>query len=342
MKKVLQFLGKAIAGGLIGLVILSLFSLVYYNPPLAQPQPDKITNERFQAGQMWTFMLEGIGFGRINEAGYNSSYFADDKDPDLVVIGSSHMEALQVGHKANATYLLNEKLHTDENASNDLKCINIGVSGHFFEISTSNFQNIADKYPTAKYMIIETSNTKYDNASLDKMLAEGYHSDLAERGLLYKTMQRIPYARLLYKKINEIPKKRGGGGSAPAPEDDFDGYVKGMEKVFEKLTSICEKNGSKLIILTHDRFDIGKDGELIREEDEQYLSRFFAICEKYGVEVVDVAPDFMADYKENKTLSYGFRNTRPGEGHLNERGHAIIADRLYKKLNEMEGETNGI
>lgn len=341
MKKVLQFFGKAIAGGLIALVVLSLFSLVYYNPPLAQTQPDKSTNIKYLPGQVWTFMIEGIGFGRINESGYNSSYFADNENPDVVVIGSSHMEALQVGDKANATYLLNEKFHTDKSTSNDLKCINIGVSGHFFEISVSNFQSIADKYPNAKYMILETINTKYDNDSLDKMMAGEYHSDFDETGFVRNLIKKIPYARLLHKKITERT-PAAETASDPVPGDDFEGYESRMDKVFEKLTSICEKNGAKLIILTHDILYLDDEGNFTRDEDEQYLSRFYAICEKYNVDVVDVVPDFIENYKENKTLPYGYRNTKPGEGHLNKLGHKIIADRLYDKLNEMAGETNGI
>ena len=101
MKKFATYLFKCIIAGAISLVLLSLFSLVYYNPPIATEQPDSVTNYRFVPNKNWSFMLEGVGFGKTDNLGYNNAYYNECLTPDIVFIGSSHLEALQVPQDAN-------------------------------------------------------------------------------------------------------------------------------------------------------------------------------------------------------------------------------------------------
>lgn len=41
---------------------------------------------------------------------------------------------------------------------------------------------------------------------------------------------------------------------------------------------------------------------------------------------------YAREYKEKLVLPYGFSNTKPGYGHLNEAGHQMVADVLYPLL----------
>jgi lysophospholipase L1-like esterase len=54
------------------------------------------------------------------------------------------------------------------------------------------------------------------------------------------------------------------------------------------------------------------------------------------IKVVDVSSEMVNEYKENSAYSYGFSNSAPGEGHLNTTGHRIVAEAVYKCINEME------
>ena len=135
MKKNIGFLFKVFLAGIISVVVLSLFSMIYYNPPIATQQPDWITNYKFISDSNWSFMLEGFGYGKTDSLGYNNAYYSDGVQPDIVFIGSSHLEALQVPQDANCVYLLNEKFNNDTLSYNDFRCFNLGVSAHSFEVS---------------------------------------------------------------------------------------------------------------------------------------------------------------------------------------------------------------
>ncbi|MFV1995743.1 MAG: hypothetical protein ACC661_09930, partial [Verrucomicrobiales bacterium] len=59
-------------------------------------------------------------------------------------------------------------------------------------------------------------------------------------------------------------------------------------------------------------------------------------CEGNGIPVIDTGEAFAELYRREKRFPTGFANTRPGEGHYNSRGHAVIArvlgDALVRRL----------
>ena len=169
MKKITEILFKCIIAGIISITLLSMFSLIYYNPPIAIQQPDLITNFKFKENSNWSYMLEGFGHGMTDELGYNNAYYTDCTEPDIVFVGSSHLEALQVPQNANCVYLLNEKFDKDTLPHNDFKCLNLGVSAHALEVSLSNFKYVVDKYKEAKYIVIETYNVEFSPTMLDEI-----------------------------------------------------------------------------------------------------------------------------------------------------------------------------
>ena len=203
MKKTVQILFKCMIAGIISIVLLSLLSLIYYNPPVATPQPDWTTNFKYKENSKWSFMLEGVGYGTTDELGYNNAYYTDCSQPDIVVMGSSHLEALQVPQNANCVYLLNEKFDKDTLPDNDFKCLNLGVSGHALEVSFSNFEYVTEKYKSAKYIVIETSNVEFSPTMLDEIAEGKFHAPEEEKGFVEKLAQKSPYLRLMYKKLNE-------------------------------------------------------------------------------------------------------------------------------------------
>lgn len=348
MKKRVYYFLKLCTAGIISLILLSLFSLVYYNPPLATVQPEQITNYKFVEDSRWSYMLEGFGYGKTDVLGYNSAYYDNGSKPDIVCIGSSHLEALQVPQTANCVYLLNEKFDKDELPYNDFRCLNLGVSGHFFEVSASYFEQVVERFKEAKYIVIEASDVKFSSSQLDEILKGGFHSPLEEKGFLHTTLQRIPYVRLLYKKMNEASANKAQGnvtatdGISSADGDyDIDVYAEKMTEVLTKILKISEENGVQPIILLHERFSLDENGGIVMEKEAIYKDAFINCCEDVGVKVVDAVPAMIDHYKKNIEFPYGFSNTIPGQGHLNKTGHEIIAEVLYDKINEME-EKNDI
>ena len=165
MRKKLGLLFKCIIAGIISIILLSVFSLIYYNPPVAIQQSDFITNFKFRENSNWSYMLEGFGYGVTDKLGYNNAYYTDCTEADIVFVGSSHLEALQVPQNANCVYLLNEKFDKDTLLYNNFKCLNLSVSANAFEVSVSNFPYILEKYNNAKtindYKIVRNDFNNY-------------------------------------------------------------------------------------------------------------------------------------------------------------------------------------
>ena len=277
MKKIAAYLFKCIIAGAISLVLLSLFSLVYYNPPIATEQPDSVTNYRFVPNKNWSFMLEGVGFGKTDNLGYNNAYYNDCLDPDIVFIGSSHLEALQVPQDANCVYILNQMLNEDKEEDNNFKCINLGVSGHSFEVSASNFKYVADKFSDAKYILIETSNVEFSPEVLDDVIAGKFHTPIEKKGFIAESAQKIPFIRLMYKKLNEAATAKSSA-AAPATdkvsqkaEPDMNDYIKKMDIILGEITGICAEKGIEPIILLHERFWEDKDRNIVTEMKSRYV-----------------------------------------------------------------------
>ena len=342
MKKFVAHLFKCIIAGAISLVLLSLFSLVYYNPPIATEQPDFVTNYRFVPNKNWSFMLEGVGFGKTDNLGYNNAYYNECLDPDIVFIGSSHLEALQVPQDANCVYILNKMFDEDKEEYNNFKCINLGVSGHSFEVLASNFKYVADKFSDAKYILIETSNVEFSSEVLDDVIAGKFHTPIEKKGFIAETAQKIPFIRLMYKKFNESATAKGAT-VAPATDSrsqkadpDMNIYIEKMNIILGGISEISTEKGVKPMVLLHESFWEDKDGNIVTNMNNTYKDAFMKCCADNGIKVIDASLDFVSAYKENFEFSYGFSNGAPGEGHLNKTGHRIMAETIYRKINEME------
>lgn len=342
MRKTVLYTFKIIAAAVISLVILSLFSAAYFSPPIAEVQPDGITNYKNSPDTRWTYMSEGFGYGKTDSMGYNNAYYDDLTDPDIVFAGSSHLEAWQVPSDANCVYLLNEMLDKDDNTANDYKCLNIGTSGHFFETTACNYEYIAERFSGAEYIVIEVFNAEYSSDVLDSIIGDEYHAPMPEKGFLYKTLQKIPFLRLMYKNYGETLLSGNAAPDAPianAPVDkeaEMAVYTEKMNIILSEIAETSAKNGITPIILMHERFWENEDGNIVMETNQTYEETFKSCCEENGIKVIDVSSAMVSEYKDSAAYSYGFANSTPGEGHLNETGHRIVAEKVYGLINEME------
>ena len=338
MKKITEILFKCIIAGIISITLLSMFSLIYYNPPIAIQQPDLITNFKFKENSNWSYMLEGFGHGMTDELGYNNAYYTDCTEPDIVFVGSSHLEALQVPQNANCVYLLNEKFDKDTLLYNNFKCLNLSVSANAFEVSVSNFPYILEKYNNAKYMVIETSNVEFSPTMLDEIAQGKFHAPKEENGLVRKVTMSVPYIKLLNKKINEArtAKVNVVADTNDSNCDDINIYVDKMNEILYDLSKKTNEKDIKLVVLIHQRFWEDEDGNIITENSPEYMDAFKKCCENNNIKVIDVTKQMIESYIKDFEFSYGFPNTAPGEGHLNKTGHRIIAEEVYKSINKME------
>ena len=120
-------------------------------------------------------------------------------------------------------------------------------------------------------------------------------------------------------------------------QSDINVYIEKMNIILNEISEISSENNIVPIILMHERFFENEDGNIIMEMDEVYKKAFKECCAVNNINVIDASSDMVAEYKENSGFSYGFSNSTPGEGHLNKTGHRIVAETVYKYINEMEG-----
>jgi hypothetical protein len=231
----------------------------------------------------------------------------------------------------------------DDITNNNFKCLNIGISGHFFETTASNYQYIAQKFNGAKYVVIELFNAEYSPEVLDKIIQDEFHEPMEEKGFLHKIMQKIPFVRLMYKKINETIAVQDSSVATDTENKDsvdkqaeINVYTEKMNVILSEIAEISAENDIVPIIFMHERFWVNTEFEIIMETDETYKNAFKQCCENNDIKVVDVSSEMVNEYKENSAYSYGFSNSAPGEGHLNTTGHRIVAEAVYKCINEME------
>lgn len=337
MKRKFLFALKLCISCVLATTILSAFCLVYYNPPIATPQEDKYTNYKFIAGSNWANMTEGFGYGYINNIGYNNHSDYDPQAPTIAFIGSSHTMAMQVPQNKNFVSITQNLLSGDTNPDNDLQCINLGVSGHFFNICASNFDYFAEHYEGVQYAVMEVFSINYSEEQLDKILAGDYHSDMTQRGTLYNLSQRIPYLRLIKKQYQDLHDAEDATDTA-GTEIDYDTYEEKLNLVMQKLADTAAQHGITLIMLYHHSLILNPDNTAQTSNDPQLEARFIACCNENQIPVIDMTKP-MADHFENTyEPSYGFANTKPGEGHLNEVGHRLIAEAVYDEIiQQMEG-----
>lgn len=333
MKNTFRFLYKLAISGIISLVILSCFCLIYDNPPYAVEQTDNFTNYKFESNSFWSSMTEGFAFGKTNNIGYNDLHDIAYSEPVIAFLGSSQTEAFQVMQNKNFVSLTQHKLFDDDNLQNDLKCVNLGISSHYFNVCVSNLKAFADKFENAQYVIIEARSLRYTEDELGKMLNDEYHEAYKEKGTLYSLIRKVPYLRTL-KKQYEKAQKKDESGTQPF-YIDYSAYEEKLNDVMIKLSSIAEEKGFKIIILYHNSVKVDETNNVYREDDAELHEIFSRCCEQNGISFLDVTDKFISHYQNTYEMPYGFSNTYFGSGHLNEVGHSIIADQIYDQICEL-------
>jgi hypothetical protein len=103
----LKFLLKILAAGCVAVLILSVPCLVYYNVPIGIPSREGVTDYANEPYKHYSRAVEGFGYGRINNEGYNNLKDYNGQRIDILIMGSSQMEGYQISQRKIAVALLN-------------------------------------------------------------------------------------------------------------------------------------------------------------------------------------------------------------------------------------------
>lgn len=254
------------------------------------------------------------------------------------------MQADQVAADKNVGYLLNEQLP-------DWYTYNIGMNGHTLPICLDNLKEALEEYAPQKYVIIETMSVDMDTDEMTEVLDGTREKIQAYTGGSYYLETYMPGLGAIWRQVS-IWKRQSISGevSEVTGEDDTleeavntsdgtgtqDADNASNETLLTALlaqsAATAEAYSCELVILYHPTLTIQKDGSVLPDTDEAARKKFAAACEQSGVLFIDMTDCFLQHYEEEHILPNGFCNTSVGTGHLNEYGHAWIADQIVKTL----------
>ncbi|MBE5921858.1 MAG: hypothetical protein E7269_03785 [Lachnospiraceae bacterium] len=331
-----KYFVKVKLAGSISIALLSIFTIIYNSSGVHIYNTTKATDYKWESNQLKTTMTEGFAWFFMDADGFNNAYAKSEtigENPDILLMGSSHMEACNIAPNENVGYKLNELLQ-------DTYTYNIGTSGHTIYHCVSNLENAIDTYNPTQYVILETSNITLDSNTVHSVIDGSFkHIVSYDSGLLYWVQKNIPAVKILYKQLVEWKDAVASNDTLEIADEpckntnyDDDIYRKTVDEFLSYAVKPIHAAGSTLIIFYHPPVKLDSSGELIETTDAQALNVFKSVCEENDIMFVDMTEIFINMYEDKHILPYGFQNTAVGVGHLNQYGHEAIAEKLAEVI----------
>lgn len=337
--KPIKTLFKTVLAGVTALAILSVLMLGYYSIPLREKNSKQNTDYVWAKNTTWVSLTEGISFGETDADGFINKEVV--KNPDILFLGSSHTESMNVPQSENMCALLNDKF------GGEYSTYNMGISGHTFYKVVQYLNTTLNIYTKApKYVIIETSGVALNEAEVQQALSgEVKKTEVIDTGLIAQ-MQKIPFFRMMYHQLDTgmldmLMDKKKASNSTTNTGNKIAEKTKIDEKPYYEILSYLQKmereHDTQIIVMFHPFETINADGTISFAQAE-YAEIFSIVAQKYGIGFVDMTEDFEKMYYEEHHVPHGFSTGEIGAGHINKFGHAVIADSLYRYIESSEVE----
>ena len=332
LKLILLRLCKLCISAVLVLLLLSVVTFFYNYTGIHVTNKSGATDYNWQKNQIMFNLKEGFSFVRMDENGFNNVALPEN-DIDILLMGSSHMEAYQVNQNENCAALLNDYMP-------DLFTYNIGVSGHTIYRLADNIEAALREYRPEKYVILETNTVSLSINEMQKIL-DGSASAIKsyDSGVLFY-LQKIPAFKPLYNQLeNWLNVKIESSDSAPAQKVETvipENYETVLTEFLKSISDSANEYGVVPVIFYAPNESLTGDGELVFQTDEKYYEIYKDVCEETGIVFIDMSPYFLDLYENSNVLAHGFANTAVGVGHLNRHGHKMIAEVLAAEISETE------
>ncbi len=328
MKRLFLNIIKLTMSGIVALIFLSVFCLVYSYSGIHVTNPSGATDYKWQSNQYKATMTEGNAWMKLDKNGFNNLNSNID-DIDILLMGSSHMEAINIKQEYNVSELLNKNL--------EYNVYNIGMSGHQLYNIVNNFDKALEYYHPKKYVVIEIDSIELDEKIMKSVINGDFSKITSHDSGIVFYMQKIPAIKRIYKQLQDWV-------NAETNNSDFSNTIQksnNYDSILNEFLGIISKessnNGVIPIIFYHPSEKLDKDGSVFYATDSEMLYSFKNACSNLNIVFLDMTPSFEKLYKEEHKLAHGFNNTHVGSGHLNIDGHRIISNEIVKIINEMEG-----
>ena len=325
---------KAMGAGAIAVAILNILCLFYYNIPIHQENPNGTTDYIWEREKFYSRGTEGFAWGKTDKNGYNNKEIPEKID--ILLMGSSHMEAFNVSQNKNTAALLQDML---KERGLEEGVYNIGTSGHEFLRCLSNIEAALDVYQPSDYIIIETANLDFSLEDLELLKEKQYPVLPSKEGGVIGLLQKFPYLRLVYKQLSEWNEKQKqkepGKKNAEVVDHEADEVRKNqiLEEILKECADNIHERGCKLIIFYHPLLGINEE-EVYDSTNGLKREQFSGLCSQNEIIFLDMSERFLEEYENDNILPHGFSNTKIEAGHLNQNGHRMIAEELFQLIKE--------
>lgn len=332
---------KTAGAGITAVAILSLMMCAYSFIPVHIDNPNQNTDYIWPAHSVWFRATEGIGWGRYDDNGYNN--VVTYEHPDILLLGSSHMEAQYVPQKDNVAYVMNNLFDGTH------EVYNMGISGHtFFKISQYLPRSIELYSDSVKYVILECYIINITQEDVDQVLEHKVDFASSHRNALMQLVNDVPALRIidhqrkvgffdLFMDQKNPDRKVFSLDGEEAPSEVSASDISAYDRMFEYLSGVEKDTGVELIIYYHPTETFDDKGNIVFERGQAY-DLFTDAAERYDIDFVDVSGNFEKMFYKEHHVAHGFVTGRLGIGHLNSYGHRASAEALVKFINEKEAD----
>ena len=333
----------------VAFAILSLLFAFYGLIPVHIDNPQGNTDYVWPPHARWMKMSEGVSWGRLDANGFNNKAVIDN--PDILIVGSSHMESMNVMQEENTASQLTHLLNGRHSV------YNLGISGHNFLKACQYLPRNIELYKPKglKTIVIETSTVDVSQKDVDAILNHGIKKTPNHAHGLIGKMQRNPFLRTLYFQYehgltkvlsppqiyNCLRKKKGKKPVKQLDTSQHNSVLKvddsGISKLFAWLSALQNEHHVRIIIFHHPFETLMKDGS-VSFGDMEKTTAFGNMAKNHGIVFVDMGKAFERMFNEEHHVPHGFATGKLGVGHLNAYGQATVAKELAKIIDDLDSE----
>lgn len=337
---ILRKILKVLASGLAAFAILCCLMCGYCLSPMFTESRFGNTDFVWPAHAPWFQMVEGISWGQFDDWGFNNPQVIEN--PDILVLGSSHMEA---------TYIMQEELlssQLQQLLGGEATVYNMGISGNNLMKSLQYLPRTLEIFEDGPDLIlIEANAFGMTQEDVSRILNGEIPSIYAPKPDWQKPILGLPALRLLAKQKNlglfkllNPPRKPAPAvdyelPGEPLPADSPEGEV--YDPLFSYLKDLQDSSGTQILIFYQPTEELQKDGTVFFPQDPM-VRVFEKKCRDSGIGFLDLTGKFQDLYSREHLLPHGFITGRIGTGHLNAHGHRAIAEAVNQWIQERKGE----
>ncbi len=326
------------------LVLMEILTRLFLTSPSNQMY-DPVFGWQYQPNTEILHSKEGFARNHVNSIGLNDSELRLDAKLKVLVLGDSFVEAVQIPQALNFTSLLEKSIP-------DSEFINAGRS----DANAAHFNPLIEKFAYLQPDAIVAFVSPSDISSLfsadinilqygedivavrinppQKDVIKKYLEPLLTRSALATYMTRR--ARPLMADLAAIfqaspdPKAKAKPETPEAKEARKRVYEAAQVEVMTFiLRSMAAKAPVTIVFLPQMEF-AANGASTVAKLSIRYFNTLNRACTAAKVQCIDPSDYLRKAYLSNGNPPFGFSNTKPGEGHLNELGHRAIADSLLE------------